>query len=435
MKTENKIILAFFFVMLTMMTTGMLATFLVSIDFFKNPLVYNDEACVRVASFGSSEDQTKFNNNSILMTEWDTLKYKPGEDRPGAMYVASGFQQSDELAKNTNEFVEKHLAIEKLPLVGFPEGIDFHPHGIYVHKPDNTLYVVNHAYENGGERIEVFDIVTDGDVSDDNSIPTKLNHKYSITSDWMKKELNGVLNSLVVVEPNKFYVTQYEARAQDRSRSDFQLELEFLKTLWLQPKKTCVWFCEYGSTLECKKVADKFVMANGITHNADFSNIFVADFTGRTISVFDRDASTNDLSNRVRVIFPHANVDNLKFDESTGKVYGGGLTNLYQSFKNFALYHGKETEESTSGLIELSYFPKLDKKKKPTKGWAARSVLSTSKLNMATNGIKMNSHFVMGSGVGFNGLLICPLVEDGKKQFASSGARSNPFTPKQTSEL
>ena len=426
MKAENKVLLFAFLALGTICAIASLLTFSVEIDFFKKRLVYNDEGCVRVASFGSSEDQTKFNNNSILMTEWDTLKYKPGEDRPGAMYVASGFQHSDKTAKNTKEFVEKHLAIEKLPLVGFPEAVDFHPHGIYIHKPDNTLYVVNHAFENGGERIEVFDIVTAEtaeDESDDNAVPNKLVYNYSITSAWMKSEMNGVLNSLVVVEPNKFYVTQYEPHAQDRSLSDTQTDMKLLKLLYFQTKATNVWFCEYNSSLECKKVADRFVVANGITHNADYSKIFVADFLERSISVFDRDSSTNELTNRVTVRFPHTNFDNIKFDDTTGNIYGAGLTNLYQSFKNFALYHGEEKDESTSGLVEFSYVTNHKRKHlKDYTGWMVKNVLSTSKLNMATNGIRMNSHYVMGSGVGFNGILVCPLVQDDNKQGTSSEA-------------
>lgn len=38
----------------------------------------------------------------------------------------------------------------------------FHPHGIYIRKDktDNQwLYVINHAYDKGGERIDVFKFI------------------------------------------------------------------------------------------------------------------------------------------------------------------------------------------------------------------------------------------------------------------------------------
>ena len=418
MNAQTKLLLAFFGFFGTMFTISTIATFLLSIDFFKKFVVYNDDGCFRDSSFGSSEDQTRFNNNSIIMTEWETLKYQPGEDRPGAMYVASGFRYSD-TTQSGKEFAEKHLTIEKLPLVGFPEGVDFHPHGMSIHKPDNTLYVVNHAFENGGERIEVFDIVTHGseiEIADfDNEVPSKLHYKYSITSDWMKREMNGILNSVLAVQPNKFYVTQYEAHAHDRSMSNTRKDLDFFGILFFKRKNTNVFYCEFdpaNNHLDCKKAAGGFVLANGITHNADFSKIFVSDFVGRFISVFDRNPSTNELTHRIDVKTPHTNVDNIKFDPVSNKIYGAGLSNMYASFKNFALYPGQHKDESTSGLIELDYSTNLKKIEDHYQGWTLKNTLVTNKLNMITNGIRMNSHYVMGSGVGFDGILVCPIVKD-----------------------
>ncbi|CAM9727479.1 unnamed protein product, partial [Phaeothamnion confervicola] len=46
-----------------------------------------------------------------------------------------------------------------LPLLGgFPSGVAFHPHGIYYHAAAKELYVVNHAYRRGGERIDVISV-------------------------------------------------------------------------------------------------------------------------------------------------------------------------------------------------------------------------------------------------------------------------------------
>ena len=55
---------------------------------------------------------------------------------------------------------------------GFPSDIvDFHPHGMaltpdWVSKDNKQLFVINHAWNKGGERIEVFNVDTDsnGDV-------------------------------------------------------------------------------------------------------------------------------------------------------------------------------------------------------------------------------------------------------------------------------
>jgi hypothetical protein len=387
--------------------------FLNSIDYFmlQRFLIYKDEECVRVRSIGPSEDQSRFNNNSIILTDWAVLSYMPGEDRPGSMHVASGFSKSS-TATSTKSFVENDLKFETLPIVGYPEGIDFHPHGIYIHKPDNTLYVVNHAFEKGGDRVDVFGISTaeDGDDDPENDVPNKLHFKYSITNDWMQKELNGLLNDLVVVEPNKFYVTKYRPETEDRSEDGFmslqtRTALYGLKAMILKPKKTSVLYCEFeNEKLECRTVAEQFSMANGIAHNPDYSKIFVADSLDRTITIFDRDPSTNDLNGRTEVDLPNQ-IDNISFDEASGIVYGGSVTNVYATLKDYSLYQGKkETETSTSGVMEFS--------QQANGGWKGKIVLSTSKINYCTNAVRMGSHYVMGAGAApFEGVLVCPVVE------------------------
>ena len=433
MKEEFKILLLWISSISFFFSVAVFFPFLVSIDYLDEHSVFNDEDCVRITSFDSSEDQTRYNNNSVLMTAWKVVNHKPGEKRPGAIYVASGFDNSG-TAKSTKEFVEKNLVIEKLPISDYPVGVDFHPHGIYIHKPENTLYVINHAYEKGGERIDVFQISTsdDGDDDPDNDVPNKLLYKYSITSDWMKNEMNGILNSLVVVETNKFYVTQWKPHAEDRSEDGWldnnkKEKLELAKTLFFDSKATYVWYCEYdkdrSSTelppLMCKKVADGFLMANGITHNPGYSEIYVADLLDKSITIFDRDASTNDLSRQGYTKVPGW-VDNIKFDETSGKIYGAGITNMFQSLKNYMSNPKKEFETSTSGVFELSHELNKDR----SLDWKARGLLSTSKFPMASNGIRVNNHYLMGSPFGFKGILVCPVVD--ANEDADSSTASNP---------
>jgi len=372
----------------------------------------SDEGCIKIMSIGATEDQTKFNNNSILMTEWRVVGYKPGEDRPGSMYVASGFQQNNPTSnksssklKGTEDFVANNLKIEKLPIVDYPDGVDFHPHGIYIRKEDNTLYVVNHAFEKGGERIDVFKIITDGEGDDDNDddIPIRLDYQYSITSSWMKKELNGVINSIVVVEENKFYITQYLPKYEDTFSP-------LLKYLILGSCDTRVFYCEYALSskpnLDCRKVADEFLGANGITHNADYSKIFVASW--KSITVFDRDSMTNNLSGKNTIPIPNF-VDNIKFDDITGNVYGGTIHNLWPLLK---YPYPKESNEHIGGVLEL-YQDYDDENDNNIASWKTRQVVTTSKLNIISNGIKMNNnYYVIGAGgFGYEGILVCPVAE------------------------
>eukprot|EP00752_Nemacystus_decipiens_P009105 g8129.t1 len=45
-----------------------------------------------------------------------------------------------------------------LELEGFPEGTAFHPHGMHYRQETGELFVINHAYSQGGERIDVFKV-------------------------------------------------------------------------------------------------------------------------------------------------------------------------------------------------------------------------------------------------------------------------------------
>lgn len=418
MKTHLSIAMVSFAAVVSLYLASTAFRFLTFMDFFSESAVYNDEGCVRTNAVGATEDQTKFNNNAVLMGLWKCSNYKVGEYRPGSIYVGSGFQNGDP-AKTAEEFVEHHLKLEKLPVTGFPEDVDFHPHGIFIRKEDDELYVINHAYEKGGERIEVFDILTndDDDSDPDNAVPTSLRYKHSITSDWMKKEMNGILNSLVVVEQNKFYVTQYLPFPEIRDGwldMVTVLTLNLLKSFLFGSQNTSVSFCEYNEleeeSLTCRKVAGGFIGANGLTHNGDFSKIFVADH--KTINVFDRDASTNDLSGRTTVVTPHF-VDNIKYDDVSGNVYGGTINHLMNAAKN---EYPIETKGAVAGVVELS----SQEGGKGKLSWKVRQVFSSWKLNILSNGIRMNSYYVAGAGgYGYDGLLVCPVI-DAKAELAST---------------
>lgn len=427
MKTQNKILLSATFLLL-----GKVVTLLRDLNFFEeSPRASNDDECYRIRSIGASEDQTRFDANSVFVTNWMILKYDPTEaDRPGKIRVVSGFQKTDhQFKKSTKDFVDNDLTIRELPMKGFPEGNYFHPHGMYYREQEHQLYVINHAYAKGGERIEVFDVEIDvqydvydddGDSEDGTNIPIGLTYKHSITSDWMKEELNGILNSLVVVEPNKFYVTQYESHAQAFSDEawfslDTKYKIHLANLIIFRPREAKVWYCDYSTdSLDCRIVADGFVMANGITATTpDYSQVFVTDYYGKEISILDRNKSTNDLT--INTVLPTvAHIDNLKFDPDSGRVYGGGVTNFFWSIVNGAFYYPQEVDTSTSGTFELS-------KEESSNSWTLREVLSTSKLNFGTNSVRINDYYVMGAGgLGLPGLLFCPVLADPQTTDASS---------------
>lgn len=89
--------------------------------------------------------------------------------------------------------------MKKLKINGFPKDIAFYAHGITIQykKDGDYLYVINHAYHNGGERVEILRIIQE-DLS--------LHYMHSIIMD---PKYNGVLNDLIVVGDHRLIATKY----------------------------------------------------------------------------------------------------------------------------------------------------------------------------------------------------------------------------------
>lgn len=119
--------------------------------------------------------------------------------------------------------------------------------------------------EQGGERVEVFDIVTKDDV------PASLKYKHSITFEDYNSDVYGVLNSIAVVSPNKFYVTKFKPYAM----APHSPELTFFDNLVKDYnylglfKRTHVLYCSWNGKLYCNVAAKSFKVANGIELSPD----------------------------------------------------------------------------------------------------------------------------------------------------------------------
>lgn len=69
--------------------------------------------------------------------------FSPTAAQPGAIWVL----------KNMGT---PQVTFEKVDMVGYPAGVAFHPHGLGLLDKEDLLFVINHAYSNGGERVDVF---------------------------------------------------------------------------------------------------------------------------------------------------------------------------------------------------------------------------------------------------------------------------------------
>jgi hypothetical protein len=89
------------------------------------------------------------------------------------------------------------LSFRNLPIVDYPEEDNFHPHGMYLLN-NKTLFIINHGLNKGGERIDIMHLLYKPSIH--------IKYKRSIRFD---DKFNGVLNDLIAISREEFYVLQY----------------------------------------------------------------------------------------------------------------------------------------------------------------------------------------------------------------------------------
>lgn len=122
------------------------------LEIFKKLESKNDKNCKAIRGAVGLEDFELWENQYLIGGSNDNLKmlemdYNSIEDiKTGHMAVFDTLTEKIRLF-NVNKF---------------PEGIAFHPHGVFF-AGRNLIYVINHAYNLGGERVEVIEIEKKGE--------------------------------------------------------------------------------------------------------------------------------------------------------------------------------------------------------------------------------------------------------------------------------
>jgi arylesterase / paraoxonase len=180
----------------------------------------------------------------------------------------------------------------------------FHPHGLSLFADAagrKTLAVVNHT--GAGDEVRLFDVT---DTPDD---AVKLTLRRTVTHPLMRS-----LNDVTLVSHEAFYVTNDHGSETDLGR--------FLETWLLLPRANAVY---YDGT-EARIAATGFNYANGINRNADASEIYIAEATGRALQTFRRDMTTGALSH-IHTLALAVGPDNLDVD-AEGAIWIGAHPRL-----------------------------------------------------------------------------------------------------------
>jgi len=297
------------------------------------------------------------------------------------------------------------LQLKKAELISFPQGVALHPHGFGLLQSEQLLFVVNHAYAAGGERIDIFHISRS-----DNPDTIRLTYQSTMNFDEC---CMGVLNDIVPISKDEFYVTKYIPNKDPLPGRRLDTIHKISGFLYNSNPfgilKTVIYYCKGtsgSSDNQCKIVGPKGHMWNGITSSPDGSIIYVADVFRKIVAEFQR-LQTNDLVLLREYTLPHY-PDNIEYAE--GKIWTGGMAKLIEGLAyhdDFIQFHSTRPSggKSPSGKLSHSHVSSLDL---ATQKVTIHLMHDGSMLGSLSAGIRFDNYVVAGSWLD-NGILVCPI--------------------------
>jgi hypothetical protein len=294
----------------------------------------NNEHCEHLKGWPGIEDLVQYENFII----------GGSNDNAKLFELSTAIESPDGFLVYVNT-LKKKLELLELVKHDFPSDIAFHPHGIYLRR--NILYVINHAYYKGGERVEVFELVKNqtGDLI--------ANYLRSIL---LPSYLMGISNDLVVVgDKDEILVTSYLPFAdtlEGRDHSYFRTLLNLIVWAFRYPI-THVYHCKDSS---CEKVlSTQSIMNNGITYDENNQKVYVVNVFEKRLRVFKLNLSEgqgNQILQYDRDILLPYRIDNVDYDRENGYITAGAIVNLldHQKIKKF-LKNGHNPTGLFSGSI------------------------------------------------------------------------------------
>ena len=283
-----------------------------------NKIVENlhDSSCEIIGDIPGPEDFHIFNEKYLITISDEKLK----------LFELKGYNV-DNLPEGGINLVDiESKRIIKLEIKDFPKNISFHPHGIYIY--NDELYIINHAYSRGGERVEVFKL---------EDIEDNLLVKYS-RSLVFPKQYSGFFNDLVVFKQDEFLITNWIPFADPPEGKDHSLftSLKKMAIYILGIKYTYLYYCNgvnENNEPKCRIVENSnSVMNNGITYD-NKNTIYVVDTILKELKVFKFDKTVDNLKLVETISIDYA-IDNVYFDVKKNKIYLGVIGKIIDNLSS-----------------------------------------------------------------------------------------------------
>lgn len=356
------------------------------------PLI-NENKCSYHSGIIGAEDIVNYNGIPLISSD-DRAKlffqsdYGINKTENGKIYTV--------IPKNIGDEIE--IINQSIMILGFPNEILFHPHGIALFK--DKLYVINHAFYKGGERVEVFNIETK-----ENELILIYNN-----SILFGEKYSNMFNDLTVISETEFLIT---TSSDIPYESNFFNVLErFLRNVFLS--KTFVYYVEINlnnpvektliSMAKQTETADRF--NNGIAYDGEI--ILVGNSLDKRVSLytFEKNNKLNEKLKFKRAV-PVGNelVDNINYDEKTQSFFLGVGGRVYDFLLEINMLSQNGAIESQDNIRSGAY---LIKKTDDINQMKSEVLFNQYELNGVSVACKFDDYILLGAPY-FSGISYCQL--------------------------
>ena len=351
------------------------------LDLFKtvDPTLLQEDNCQIIPGYIGIEDFVEYSDEILIGGSNNNLK----------LFTLNNYNDTENGNMISFNISSKQFSI--VPLKNFPGNIAFHPHGIFLFKKE-IIYVINHAFDKGGERIEKFRIIEKED---------KITYLTYMQSFILPDTLKGTLNDLVALREDEFYFTSSYYTQLDTKNNDVGTvnKIASLISIALNTKLTYAYYYYEQKTVQLSNA--KGLLLNGIPLNDRFNTLYICDSLGKTVSIYSINKENHQIIKLIKTLDIGYGCDNLSFDSKTNQVYVtlmGRAKDFLELSSNYKSTRKLEVKEMYGGIITIS---KLN--------IFSLSLIFKNKMMSVSNSIIKNNKLAILSSCVDNGIMICEI--------------------------
>lgn len=253
------------------------------------------------------------------LTEFGSLILAAGDDQSNLFTLGADYVQNGKLFAlydlNTTTPFYREVVISEYP----PE-LYFHPFGMYLVRTTNALYVLNHAFNRGGTRVDIFNLT---------QAPDTVTARYHGAM-LLPEELHGRHGDLIVESDFEVYLSEFSSRplAQTGEPQPWMSYYYSLLDNFLQNKYAHVWQCtfELNSVGNCRSLNNTAaVSVTGITKDKfGMYMVSYSSFDYNWVEYYERHWRKGDFELQKSIAL-RDRIERIEWDHGSQRVYGGSM--------------------------------------------------------------------------------------------------------------